>query len=222
MLVTRHTENELNPWSFNKLETSFPRKPSPSLRMSNTGYETPLSTGTDWQGTYSFLPPGDQLFGQAYDHVSSSNDNTQSQSQPRSAGADGTLDVAVKNETSSPMGHRPSVDPLGLRQKVPSPIPEQPEPASDGYSTKPEPAHEESLVAGETTSLPLSAITSGDQGAEAGTSQPGVEEQIGTKEEDEDVIDDEEMIEGGGDGASQQPQTAAERTAQRRKMKRFR
>ncbi len=53
------------------------------------------------------------------------------------------------------------------------------------------------------------------------TGHPGNEEQGGVKDEDEEVLDDEEMAEGEGDVPSQ-PQTAAERTAQRRKMKRFR
>jgi len=225
MLVTRHAENELNPWSFNKLETSFTRKSSASPRMSNTGFETPLSTGTDWQGTYSFLPPGEPIFAQTYDHVSNSNDNSQSQTQPRSAGVDGSLEIDVKNEANSPLGHRRSVDPLGLRQKAPTPIQEQPEHAGEPYAPKAESVHDESLVSTDAPGLslgsnPLGSVPSGQPG-DLGVPHTGEEQAVPKDGEEDDVVDDEEMVEGDGEATSQ-PQTAAERTAQRRKMKRFR
>ncbi len=79
MLTTRHGDSELShPWSFNKLDTttssasasSYPRTSSPpSSRMSNTGFETPLSNATEWSGQYSFLPPAEPIFAsQPYDH----------------------------------------------------------------------------------------------------------------------------------------------------------
>jgi len=227
MLVSRHSETELNPWSFNKLETSFPRKSSPSPRMSNAGFETPLSTGTDWQGTYSFLPPGEPIFTQPYDHVSSSNDNSQSQAQPRSAGGDNSLDIDVKVE-SSPLGHRRSIDPLGLRQKPPSPIPEHAEPQGEAYAHKAaESVHEESLVSSDNPGLSLGPNSLGTaastgQPADLVAAHPGSDDHTGIKEDEDEVVDDEEMVEGDGESTPTQPQTAAERTAQRRKMKRFR
>ncbi len=220
MLATRHTATEQSPWSISKFETAF-RKSADKLRMS-TNFDT--VTQSDWQGQYSFLPPSDNtIFSQPYEHVTSSTDNSGSQAQPRSVAAP----LEVPKPENSPLGHR--LDPLGLRQpKQPSPIPEQPETQGDQYPPKAELAHEESSTSTETPGMslgsnPLSSVSSAGQGSETGPSHSGNEGQAAVKEEDEEVIEDEEMIEGEGDGEAQtQPQTAAERTAQRRKMKRFR
>jgi hypothetical protein len=183
------------------------------------------ATQSDWQAQYSFLPPGDNtIFSQPYEHVTNSAENAESQAQPRSVA---TPSEIPKSETS-PMGHR--LDPLGLRQpKQPSPIPEQPETQGDQYPPKTsELGHEESSTSTETPAMshgsnPLSSVSSGGQSAETAPSHSGNEGQTVVKEEDEEVLEDDEMIEGEGEGDSQaQPQTTAERTAQRRKMKRFR
>jgi hypothetical protein len=74
-------------------------------------------------------------------------------------------------------------------------------------------------------SNPLSSVSSGGQSSETAPSHSGNEGHPVVKEEDEEVVEDEEMIEGEGEGegdSQAQPQTTAERTAQRRKMKRFR
>ncbi|KAK4041649.1 hypothetical protein C8A01DRAFT_14589 [Parachaetomium inaequale] len=221
MLVTRHTATEQSSWSISKFETAF-RKSADRLRMSNN-FDT--VTQSDWQGQYSFLPPGDNtIFSQPYEHVTSSTENAESQAQPRTVAAPSD---APKPE-NSPLGHR--LDPLGLRQpKQPSPIPEQPENQGDQYPPKaPELAHEESSTSTETRGMslgsnPLSSVSSAGQGSETAPNHSGNEGQTIIKEEDEEVVDDEEMIEGEVEGDAQtQPQTAAERTAQRRKMKRFR
>jgi hypothetical protein len=155
--------------------------------------------------------------------VTSSAENAEAQAQPRTVTTSGEAPKPDK----SPLGHR--IDPLGLRQpKQPSPIPEQPENQADQYAPKTEPGHDESLVSTETASLslgsnPLSSVSSAGQGSETGPSLSGNEGQTVIKEDDDEVVEDEEMIEGEADGEMQpQPQTAAERTAQRRKMKRFR
>jgi len=226
MLVSRQNATEQSPWSISsKFETTF-HKSADSIRMSNHFDSVSQS---DWQGQYSFLPPGDNnLFSQPYDHVASSTDNADTQAQPRSVTApSNALEIEPKQE-GSPVGHR--LDPLGLRQpKQQSPNPEQTESRGEQYATKAEEsAHEESLASTETpaislTSNPLSSVSSTGQGSEVPPSQPTNEAQPAIKDEEEDVLDDEEMIEGDGDGeAPTQPQTAAERTAQRRKMKRFR
>ncbi|KAL2197529.1 hypothetical protein P885DRAFT_68660 [Corynascus similis CBS 632.67] len=183
-------------------------------------------TQSDWQGQYSFLPPGDNaIFSQSYDHVTSSNENAESQAQPRTVVAPSD---APKPE-GSPLGHR--LDPLGLRQpKQPSPIPEQPESQEEQYPPKaPESAPEESSTSTETRGVslgsnPLSSVSSTGQSSDAAApNHSNNEGQQAIKEEDEEVVEDEEMVEGEGEGDPQtQPQTAAERTAQRRKMKRFR
>jgi hypothetical protein len=182
-------------------------------------------TQSDWQGQYSFLPPGDNtIFSQPYEHVTGSTENAESQAQPRT--------VAVPNDgpksEPSPLDHR--IDPLGLRQpKQPSPIPEQPENHGEQYPPPKtaELAHEESSTT-ETPGMslgsnPLSSVSSAGQGSETAPSHSGNEGQSAIKEEEEEVLEDEEMVEGEAEGEAQaQPQTAAERTAQRRKMKRFR
>jgi hypothetical protein len=72
-------------------------------------------------------------------------------------------------------------------------------------------------------SNPLSSVSSAGQVSEAAPSQAENDGQTLVKEEEEEVVEDEEMVEGEGEGETQPPpQTAAERTAQRRKMKRFR
>lgn len=220
MLVSRHSESEQSLWSINKFEATYQHKSTSSPRMSNS-FDTPLSTQPDWHGQYSFLPPGENIFPQSYDHVTSSGDNNQAQ--PRSAAVDGGLDIEVKNEGLS---HRRSLDPLGLRQqKPPTPIQDQSQSHGEAFAQKAaESVHEESLLSSDTpglslTSNPLSSVSSAGQGPDM-SSNHGSGDILG-KEEDEDVIDDEDMVEGEGD-VTAQPQTAAERTAQRRKMKRFR
>lgn len=226
MLVSRQNATEQNPWSISKFETTF-HKSADSLRMSNFD---PV-TQSDWQGQYSFLPPGDAgLFPQPYEHVANSTDTTDSQAQPRSVAAPSNpLDLVVpKQEPSSLEHHR--LDPLGLRQpKQPSPIPEQPENQGEQYAQKAaESVLDESLVSTEATGMslgsnPLISVSSTGQGPEATVNHTTNDEQNPIKEEDDDVLDDEEMMEGDGDGDQPPvPQTAAERTAQRRKMKRFR
>lgn len=230
MLVTRQLETEQNPWSISKYETLF-HKSKTSPRMSNS-FDVPLSSQSDWQGQYSFLPPGENtIFAQPYDHVTTSNGNADSQSQPRSADASNVLNIESKTDSSSlssPLGHRRSLDPLGLRQpKPPTPIQEQSEQRGDVYSQKAsESIHNESLVSTDTAGISLGASSLGSgssaaQGQDMQGGQSGNEDPLGIKEEDDDVVEDEDMVEGEGD-APNMPQTAAERTAQRRKMKRFR
>lgn len=187
-------------------------------------------TQSEWQGQYSFLPPGDNgLFQQSYDHVTTSADNTDSQSQPRSVTAPSNpLDLVVPKQEQSSLEHR--LDPLGLRQpKQPSPIPEQPENQGEQYAQKAaESVLDESLASTETTGMslgsnPLSSVSSTGQGPETTVNHVSSDGQNAIKEEEEDILDDEEMVEVEGDGEQPPaPQTAAERTAQRRKMKRFR
>ncbi|TLS30215.1 hypothetical protein PpBr36_02346 [Pyricularia pennisetigena] len=229
MLVSRQCESEQNQWPFGK--------PAPSTRMS-THYEPPLSTQPDWPGSYpSFLPPGDNIFGQSYEHVSGSTDNAQqTASQPRSTVTENTAGGADNkspiNSNLPGLGDRRSFDPLGLRQKAPSPIQEQPEEKGDMYSHKASQSNqqEQRNASGEHHGLRLNtdslmSAPTGGQGQDLLTTRLGANEGQGVKEEEDDGLDDEDMLdegdEDGGDGSSQ-PQTAAERTAQRRKMKRFR
>jgi len=197
--------------------------------MSNH-FDTPLSTQPDWQSQYSYLPPSENnIFSQPFEP---GNDNGEA-AQPRSATGSNPaqLDVTVKEEQhSSPVGHRRSLDPLGLRSaKQPSPIPEHGDAQSEQYSQKPsEPTQGDGAVPPTEAQVPQDSMNSasatvGAPGPDMAISHGGNAESSGIKEEDDDVVDDEEMMEGAGDGeGGSQPQTAAERTAQRRKMKRFR
>jgi hypothetical protein len=236
MLVTRQHDTEQHHWSISKFEADF-RKPENDPRMS-TNFDGPLSTRPDWQGQgppqYSFLPPGDSgIFSQPYDNGQGSIDSQDSQPQPRSApAASNPLDgVAQKSERSplhSPLGDRRSLDPLGLRQtKPPTPIQQQLEHRGNLYAQKAgESAAEDSLVSADTpgdslASNPLGSVSAVGPGSAVAQGHAGIEEQNGNKEEEEDALDDEDMVDGDGDAAVQ-PQTAADRTAARRKMKRFR
>ncbi|KAI0881028.1 uncharacterized protein GGS22DRAFT_74722 [Annulohypoxylon maeteangense] len=226
MLVTRHLEPEQNHWS-SKFETTFHKSTSP--RMSS--YDGHLSTQPDWQGQYSFLPPGESnIFAPPFEQVTGSSSNNDISSQQRPASAhNNTLDntnQATQSSIHSPMSHSRILDPLGLRQpKAESPVHEHADVQGASYAIKAESAHEESLASTDPQGLPLgpSALGSASsvQGQEA-TSGPTVNEDsaIG-KDEDDEVLDDDEMVEGEGESTTQ-PQTAAERTAARRKMKRFR
>lgn len=227
MLVTRHLDTEQNHWS-SKFETVFHKPTSP--RMSS--YDGHLSTQPDWQGQYSFLPPGESnIFAPPFDQVSGSNNNNDAASQQRPSSAhNSTLDSTNQTNQSnlnSPMSHHRILDPLGLRQpKAESPVHEQPDVQGASYAIKAESAHEESLASAGSHGLPLGtnaigSVSSVDQGRETTSAPGGNEESTIGKDEDDEVLDDDEMVEGEGETTAQ-PQTAAERTAARRKMKRFR
>ncbi|OTB07807.1 hypothetical protein M426DRAFT_19742 [Hypoxylon sp. CI-4A] len=227
MLVTRHIEPEQTPWS-SKLQTAFHKSTSP--RMSS--YDGHLSTQPDWQGQYSFLPPGEgNLFAQPFEQVSGSNSNNDITSQQRPSSAhNSTLDntnQASQSGLNSPMSHHRILDPLGLRQpKAESPVQEHPDVQGASYAIKAESAHEESLASADPQGLPLGPNTIGSassagQGHETASGPAGSDENVLGKDEEDEVLDDDEMVEAEGETATQ-PQTAAERTAARRKMKRFR
>lgn len=197
----------------------------------SSNFDAPLSTQPEWQGQYSFLPPGDNTFSQPYEHVSNTNDNpNNSSAQPRTTATDAnTTDINVKCEenSGSPLCHQRSLDPLGLR-KQPSPIREHQEPQNEPYPVKSaESIPDESLASTDTAtgvsmgSNPLSSVSSAGPSQDGHPPQQVAGEGQEHKEDEEDIVDDEEMGDGDGEMPAQ-PQTAAERTAQRRKMKRFR
>ncbi|RYP72160.1 hypothetical protein DL771_004394 [Monosporascus sp. 5C6A] len=128
---------------------------------------------------------------------------------------------------ASDTGHSRALDPLGLRQpKVESPTQKSAETRDSKYSIKAEPAQDDPLASTDTPGLARgptqreSAIAV-ERGQVISTDQGGNENAVVEKEEDDDVLEDDEMVEAEGEQPSQ-PQTAAERTAARRKMKRFR
>lgn len=228
MLVSRQHDSEQNHWSVSKYETLY-HKPASSPRMSHH-YDAPLSTQPDWQGQqYSFLPPGDNsIYPQSYNHGQAPNGNVGSQAEPRSAAdASGAMDIDSKSDSNSlspSLSQRRSDDPLGLRaHRQPSPIPEQSESQGEMYAQKAAESTNEGSVASATTaaaSIAVSSVSSAGQSSELPPIQARSEEPVCKQEEDDDVLDDDDM-DGDVDGITPE-MTPAERTAARRKMKRFR
>ncbi|KAI0122813.1 hypothetical protein BJ170DRAFT_704121 [Xylariales sp. AK1849] len=229
MLVTRQCDPEHTRWS-SKYETVFHKSTSP--RMSN--FDGPLSTQPDWQGHYSFLPPGEpNIFAQPFEQASNSNHNNAASTQQRPPSAhDNALESSnqsAQSTAASPVGLSRTLDPLGLRTpKVESPVNEVSESRSGAYGIKTESAHEGSLVSTKTLGLPLesnplSSASSAEQVQRNPSIQSGNDDGALSKEEEEDVLDDDdEMLEVEDEGETSVPRTVAERTAARRKMKRFR
>jgi hypothetical protein len=190
--------------------------------MSNP-YDSSLSNHPTWQGQYSYLvQSGGNVLPQGFEE----DHEVETPSQPRTA----TLqsDVSVKQEQSSPLLQRRSLDPMGLRQaRHPSPILEQDEAHSDTYSVKHvDSVTEESLGFTGARSLSmgsnaLSSVSSAEQGPDTTTSTTGVDDSnlLQKEEDDDDVLDDDMMD---ADIEPNSSQTPAERAAARRKMKRFR
>lgn len=223
MLVSRLSDTEQSNWSYTKFETTY-QKPTTSPRMSNH-FDTPLSTPSDWQSQYSYLPPGESsIFSQPFE---SANDGAEA-SRSRPASNSTTSERADLSSKESNASDQKRADPLGIRSaKPPSPIAEHPEPQhSDPFAHKPaESGAEESLGSAEASTLPLPSNTihtsSSSVQPQDSHSLPPIN--VEPKEEDDELFEDEEMrgVEETADDNAQ-PQTAAERTAQRRKMKRFR
>ncbi|RYP70241.1 hypothetical protein DL769_005037 [Monosporascus sp. CRB-8-3] len=227
MLVTRQCESEQHPWS-SRFEALFNKATSP--RMSS--FNGPLSTQPDWHGHYSLLSPGENnLFAQSFEPIagSSANSNATAQQRPASAQEDAP-DAQSRPGLSGPAsdtGHSRPLDPLGLRQpKIESRTQKSAETQNSTYSIKAEPAQNDPLASTDTPGLacgpnPRESAIAVERGQVISTDQGGNENAVVEKEEDDDVLEDDEMVEADGEQPSQ-PQTAAERTAARRKMKRFR
>ncbi|KAH9901861.1 hypothetical protein F4778DRAFT_128746 [Xylariomycetidae sp. FL2044] len=225
MLVSRQFDTDQSHWS-SKFEAAFHKSAGP--RMSS--YDGQLSTQPDWQGHYSFLPPGESnIFTQSFEQVSGSSGNNEASQQRPSSAQNNRMESSrqtSQSALSSPMGHHRAPDPLGLRQpKNESPTREQPDARGTSYVVKAESVHEESLGG---TNAPLAIVSTAARstpsighGQDAMSATSGNEDLIIEKEEDDEVLEDDEMVEGDAESTGQ-PQTAAERTAARRKMKRFR
>lgn len=232
MLVSRQHDSVQNHWSMSKHETIY-HKPASSPRMSNN-FDAPLSTQSEWHGQqYSFIPPGgNPIYAQSYNHGTASNGHSDSRARPRSAvDTGGAMDIEPKAETSTmgpSQGHRRSIDAMGLRQqRERSPTAENSAAHGESYAHKAaESTHEGSVGSRDTRGMslasnPISSGSSAGQGPELPPSQSGNDDHSSKQEDDDEVIDEYEMAEGDGEAALQQ-MTPAERTAARRKMKRFR
>ncbi|KAK6219783.1 homeobox domain-containing protein [Colletotrichum tabaci] len=232
MLVTRQFDTtEQSHWSYSKFETPLQKSPTTPPRMSNQ-FEAPLPTPPEWQGQqYSYLSgPENNVFSQAY----GAGNETSEATQPRTtAGATAQVDTHTKQQQQNTgLDSRGASDPLGLRQ-VKQPTPEdEPEDRQPQQQREQRQGSQPSEKTAETAlleSAPLTEMQSqtmssnstslAEQEAEAAAAaQMDNDEANLSKEDDDDVLDDDDMLDD-GDGT---PQTAAERTAARRKMKRFR
>jgi hypothetical protein len=209
MLVTRQCDTGRNTWSSSKLEAIYQNAATP--RMSN--FE-PLQTQPDWREQYSPFPlPGENgLLQPSFEQQTGLNvSDNQSRQQ------DSTRPVSE---------HRHSLGPL--RQEVqPAPLIERPDSAPGDCGTQvTNSIRDDSLASTESTALslgsnPLSSASSAP--AQQGTlaNNEGGDMLIEPKEEEEEEDDDDEMLDAEVEEGAP-PQTAAERRAERRKMKRFR
>ena len=209
MLVTRVCDPGRNTWSSSKLEAIYANAASP--RMSNFD---PLSTQPDWRQEYSGFPlPGDNgLLQPPFEQPVSSNAAETAQDQHQS-GARPHLE------------HRHSLGPL-RQDGQPAPIVERPDSAPSELHQGNNPTGEDSLISPESTSIslgsnPLNSASSAptQQGTLANNDVLGNEADI--KDEEDELEDDDDMLDAEPEEGAP-PQTAAERRAERRKMKRFR
>ncbi|CAG8977407.1 hypothetical protein HYALB_00007037 [Hymenoscyphus albidus] len=211
MLVTRQCDTGRNTWSSSKLEAIYRNAASP--RMSN--FE-PVPPQPDWrEQQYSTFPlQGENgLLQPSFDQSAASNSSENGQGTPQ-------------NASRPALEHRHSLGPT-RQEAAPVPVIERPDsaPGDNGQSTT-QPRNN-SLVSPESTSLSLGSLASNPLSSEssAQTQQAalatvdGSEAPGDVKDEDEDDDEDDEMLDV-EEGAP--PQTAAERRAERRKMKRFR
>lgn len=231
MLASRQHDPEQQHWSMSKYETIH-HKPASSTRMSNN-FDAPLSTQSEWHGQpYSFIPPGgNPIYAQSCSHGTASNGHSAPQAQPRSvADTGGAMDIEPKTKTralSPPSSQRRSAGDLGSRQrKQQSPAAGTSAAQGEPYSRKAaEPINKDPVASSDTPGMPLGSNTvssvSAGQGPELPHSHLGNDGQSSKQEDDDEVIEEYDMTEGDGEAALQQ-MTPAERTAARRKMKRFR
>lgn len=213
MLVTRQCETGRNTWSSSKLGSVFQNPGSP--RMSN--FEA-LPPQPDWREQYSAYPVSGQngLLHQNFEQSTSSNlaDSTPTQEQ---SSARPTLE------------HRHTLGPIGQEPES-APVIERPDSApGDCGQTGANAIRDESQVSTESASISMGSIASNPlSSASSAPAQQGplVNEDrdilLEPKEEDDDYDDDDDMLDAEDVPASGTPQTAAERRAERRKMKRFR
>lgn len=220
MLVSRQRDSEQNQWS-SKYDTPLYHKPSASSPRMSHHYDAPLSTQPDWQGQqYSFLPTGhNSLYPtQSYENGGQHppNENVGSPAEPRSAtGANGSImDVDSKQEPSAlRQPHN------GAGHTQPSPMAEQAENDGDVYARKAAGSvNEGSVGSAENRGVVSNPVSSAS--SDTPISQSRTDDQVCKQEDEEDLIDDDDM-DGDGEGSTHE-MTAAERTAARRKMKRFR
>lgn len=202
MLVTRQFETGRNNWSSSKLEGLY--HSTASSRMSN--FET-LPAQPEWREQFQNYPAhaDDRSLAPSFEQ-SESSDKAQSNTRPG-------------------LHHRHS---LGLIQKEShqSSIIERPDSAPPTGNIPDDEERDESLVSQRSTppsavSNPLSSVSSAPAYSSLPTLNKEIEVDGDIKDEDDDLDDDDDMLDGEGEEGAP-VQTAEQRRAERRKMKRFR
>jgi hypothetical protein len=210
MLVTRQCEIGRNTWSSSKLEAIYKDVASP--RMSN--FEA-LSTQPDWREQYSPFPLSGEnailhpQFGQPTSSDGPNNDQNQQQGSARShLEPQHRLDAIQSDSQPSVLTEQLEVVPSDSENQINASIRDDP------------------LGSTESRSLSLGALgtpqlnpASSAPPQQATLANDDVGSHLELKDED-DELDDDEMLD--AEDGSAVPQTAAERRAERRKMKRFR
>lgn len=207
MLVSRQYDTESSHWPFNKYDPTS--RKSTASRMSNH-YDTAVSAPSDWRGQYPYLEQGEaSIFSQPFGQ--NGNDN-KSSSHSVAGSESNSLSMQLKEEPASPRSQVFRSSPL---DKAASIVQDDTETSRSIGSMR-----ADSPIRSGTyrLSLSLDSVPSTCHGSEVSSSHTGPREKsTSPKDDDEIVFDDDEAMDVDGDGM-----TAAERTAARRKMKRFR
>lgn len=184
-------------------------------------FDSQLSTQGDWQGHFPCLPPDSNGFSQSYE---TGNEPAES-SRPRSIGDEhGQPGIDSAADQSSQI-NRPQEGDTSTLEHLPTP--EQTDQQTDTCSATTTASMKNG--ASPSTSRAGLAMATEPLNSSSGTTGQGICSSIPgangdnfppIKEEDDEILDDDDVdVDGEVPG---QPMTAAERTAQRRKMKRFR
>ncbi|KAJ4268351.1 hypothetical protein NW762_002414 [Fusarium torreyae] len=216
MLVTRQYDTEHSRWPFSRYEPS--RNPT-SPRMSNPyDVNVELTAPSSWQGHGSSTSHEGSGLAQPYTPRSDGSQSSQSRQPTDDRG--NALGIHMRPGTAQAYPpHSLTAD----QGRLPLSESRRPTFQNDGYGFRP--GAREKAVGTEPGSAPQAVtagafMPSGHQAAELTSAQPSQGGRTGSlQDEDEDELDDDDMLDAEGDTPGQ---TAAERAAARRKMKRFR
>ena len=220
MLATRHYDNHHAPWPLENPNEASSRRPI-SPRMSDH-YAPSLSTQPEWHGDYTYSQPSEEV---NFAHPFERNNHGLPQLRDSPSAAhdkEAHNSVRPREGERSPHGSHLSRDPgQSAARDISTGLGHQSQHHRDSVDSE---SLRESIHAGRVGAINVSGGSSEPdaQFRNRGGSLPTPDERFPTlREEDEDAIDEDDVLDGEGD-PPQHPQTAAERTAARRKMKRFR
>ncbi|KAK1599799.1 homeobox domain-containing protein [Colletotrichum navitas] len=202
MLVSRQFDTtEQSHWSYSKFETPLNKAPTTPPRMSDDQYETTLPTPPEWQGQqYTYLSSSeDNIFSQAHGAGDESTESTQ----PRTP-------ASARTQAHSQGKQEHNAAFRLVKQPTPEDEPED--------RLREQQQQQQQRQASQPLEKAAEMMATPEQETETAAARMDNDEANTSKESDEDALEDDDMLDD-GDGT---PQTAAERTAARRKMKRFR